>query len=138
MPCTITLICFEVDRASTSKIGSSARLAEKILNHEGGSRAFYRGFGPNLLGNSVSWALYFAFYDALKNGISCFRSDTRPLSYQDYFLASGIAGMCKNSDPIHKQVSVVRYRDVDNYLHKPDMGHKNSNAFNSSRAYRSI
>lgn len=56
---------------------------------------------PNMIGNSVSWALYFLFYGNVKDLIRAARSRTNPstklgkqeLSSSDYFAASGIAGV---------------------------------------------
>lgn len=61
-------------------------------------RAFYRGLMPNMVGNSISWALYFAFYGRTKDLIRSTRPYTREtgareLRSSDYFLASGIAGV---------------------------------------------
>ena len=55
--------------------------------------AFYRGLVPNLVGNSVSWALYFLWYDKVKNGLSAYHGAENDLSYYDYFVASGAAGL---------------------------------------------
>ena len=62
---------------------------------------FYRGLMPNMIGNSVSWALYFMFYGNIKDLIRSARSQTNPstklgkqeLSSADYFLASGLSGV---------------------------------------------
>lgn len=73
---------------------------QNIARNEGGLRAFYRGLGPNIVGNSISWALYFVWYDRIKHEIQEYR---RPgigtgtgtetgLSYYDFFIASGAAG----------------------------------------------
>lgn len=43
----------------------------------------------NLVGNGVSWALYFAFYGRLKTSLEAHHGS---LSFYDYFLASGAAG----------------------------------------------
>jgi len=43
----------------------------------------------NALGNSISWALYFAFYGRLKAAIEAYQGS---LSYYDFFIASGAAG----------------------------------------------
>lgn len=59
---------------------------------EGGYQAVYRGLTPNLVGNSASWALYFLCYDQTKAFVSILRNGAE-LSYSDFFLASGTAGM---------------------------------------------
>lgn len=61
-------------------------------------RAFYRGLMPNMIGNSVSWALYFMWYGKIKDVIRATRpqvrvSGKRELGSSDYFLASGVAGV---------------------------------------------
>lgn len=64
-------------------------------------RAFYRGLMPNMIGNSVSWALYFMWYGNIKDLVRAARAagehgeqhgrDT--LTSSDYFIASGISGI---------------------------------------------
>ena len=66
---------------------------QQILRDEAGFRALYRGLSPNLVGNSVSWALYFLWYDQIKHAMVANHGRRQPLSYYDYFLASGTAGM---------------------------------------------
>ena len=53
------------------------------------------------MGNSVSWGLYFLWYDKAKHGISTYRGGGQGLSYYDYFLASGTAGtLCLSQKPV--------------------------------------
>ena len=64
-------------------------------------RGFYRGLMPNMLGNSVSWALYFMWYGNIKDLIRASRARISPstklgkqeLRSSDYFLASGLSGI---------------------------------------------
>ncbi|KAI0398078.1 mitochondrial folate carrier protein [Xylariaceae sp. FL0594] len=60
--------------------------------------ALYRGLTPNLLGNASSWASFFFFKRRIENAIldvkGSARGDRASLSPRDYFLASGLAGMC--------------------------------------------
>ena len=62
-------------------------------------RSFYRGLMPNMIGNSVSWALYFMWYGNIKDLIRAAReSESIPLEQRglrsaDYFLASGTSGI---------------------------------------------
>ncbi|EGE86069.1 mitochondrial folate carrier protein Flx1 [Blastomyces dermatitidis ATCC 18188] len=72
----------QVDRFSSSRIGSSLRIARGIARHEGGIIAgFYRGLTPNLVGNST---LY----------MSCMgRGRKEGWGSLDYFVASGVAGV---------------------------------------------
>lgn len=39
--------------------GNSFRILRNIVREEGRYSALYRGLMPNMIGNSVSWALYF-------------------------------------------------------------------------------
>lgn len=84
-----------VDReSSTQHLGASIRTARGLIrSKEGALTAFYRGLSPNLLGNSVSWAIYFVSYDKLKSGIQAYHGQSYRLSYYDFFLSSGAAGM---------------------------------------------
>jgi len=82
----------QVDRTSLSQLGSSRRILRSIIRDEGGFSALYRGLAPNLVGNSVSWALYFMWYDKIKHLISTHHVAGEGLSYYEYFLASGTAG----------------------------------------------
>lgn len=81
-----------VDNARSTRLGSSARVAQAVLRHEGGWTALYRGLTPNLIGNSTSWALYFLWYGELKKSISSLHGRRETLTPYDYFFASGIAG----------------------------------------------
>ncbi|PPJ51331.1 hypothetical protein CBER1_08624 [Cercospora berteroae] len=59
-------------------------------------RAFYRGLMPNMIGNSVSWALYFMWYGNIKDLVRAARHSSTgqaTLHSSDYFLASGISGI---------------------------------------------
>lgn len=56
-------------------------------------RSFYRGLMPNMVGNSVSWALYFMWYGNIKDMVRSARGGSRELKSSDYFLASGISGI---------------------------------------------
>lgn len=84
---------YPVDRESPSQFGGSLRLVRRIVRNEGTVSAFYRGLTPNLVGNSLSWALYFVCYDRIKHGIRSYRGvENGGLSYYDFFIASGTAG----------------------------------------------
>ncbi|KAJ5166518.1 uncharacterized protein N7482_005299 [Penicillium canariense] len=83
----------QVDRSTSSRLGSSLRIIRGITTHEGGFTAFYRGLAPNLIGNSTSWGLYFLCYSSLKGAICTYRAQEEwMLTSSDYFLASGGAG----------------------------------------------
>lgn len=76
---------FAVDRYSST----SARIVQNIVQTEG-LKAFYRGCGVNVIGNSASWSLYFVLYGKIKGEIEGYRGS---LSYYDFFFASGSAGV---------------------------------------------
>ncbi|KAI4185545.1 MAG: hypothetical protein L6R41_004053 [Letrouitia leprolyta] len=82
----------QVDRTSTTPFGTSLRLARGIIQNEGLSKGFYRGLSPNIVGNSVSWALYFFWYSRIKLVLGHYHASNNGLSYYDYLLASGTAG----------------------------------------------
>ncbi|KAF2861949.1 mitochondrial carrier [Piedraia hortae CBS 480.64] len=54
-------------------------------------RNLYRGIAPNLLGNSVSWGLYFLFYARVKDGLASYRHGR--LTTGDFFVSSAVAGL---------------------------------------------
>jgi solute carrier family 25 folate transporter 32 len=59
-------------------------------------RAFYRGLMPNMIGNSVSWALYFMWYGNIKDLVRAARASStgeHELRSSDYFIASGVSGI---------------------------------------------
>lgn len=78
---------------------SIAREAAQNGGHAGASkvndvmRSFYRGLMPNMIGNSVSWALYFMWYGNIKDLVRSARGSGTQLRSSDYFLASGTSGI---------------------------------------------
>ncbi|GAB7342478.1 hypothetical protein MBLNU457_g0676t1 [Dothideomycetes sp. NU457] len=85
----------QLNWARRSQFGDSWRVVQGILRDEGSWTALYRGLMPNMLGNSVSWALYFLWYGNIKDAIRNARgtNDSRVLTSSDYFLASGASGI---------------------------------------------
>lgn len=82
-----------MDRHSSSRIGSSIRVSRGIFHNEGGLFGFYRGLTPNLVGNSVSWGLYFLWYGNIKDVLDTVRGSRQGgLTSLDFFIASGSAG----------------------------------------------
>ena len=81
--------------AAEGKGTSSSLRFDKVVQN------FYRGLMPNMIGNSVSWALYFMWYGNIKDLIRAARARTNPstklgkqeLRSSDYFLASGLSGI---------------------------------------------
>lgn len=49
----------QVNWDKKAQLGDSLRIVKNIAKNEGSYVALYRGLMPNMLGNSVSWALYF-------------------------------------------------------------------------------
>jgi solute carrier family 25 folate transporter 32 len=101
----------QIEQNERSRPGGSLRVMRRIAREgvdsstrmriAGVVQNFYRGLMPNMIGNSVSWALYFMFYGNVKDLIRAGRSRTNPstklgkqeLSSSDYFVASGVAGV---------------------------------------------
>ena len=86
---------------------------------------FYRGLMPNMIGNSVSWALYFLFYGNIKDLIRSARARTNPstklgkqeLSSSDYFLASGASGIL--TAVLTNPIWVIKTRMLSTARHTP-------------------
>jgi len=58
-------------------------------------RALYRGLSPNLVGNAVSWRLYFMWHDQIKQLVSQGKGEIGhgpPLNAGGYLLAAAAAG----------------------------------------------
>ena len=86
-----------VDVSAKTRIGSSLHVLRGILHNEGPTRlsALYRGLTPNLLGNSLGWALYFLWYRQAQDVIRSYRgySVNQQLSSLDYLTASAASGV---------------------------------------------
>ncbi|KAK2848531.1 hypothetical protein FQN49_005634 [Arthroderma sp. PD_2] len=119
-PLDIVKTRLQVDRFSSSRIGNSLRIIRGISQNEGGLRAFYRGLTPNLVGNSVSWGLYFLWYGEMKELLSVSRGDgsgAGGLSSLDYFLASGTAGVLTTI--LTNPIWVIKTRMLSTGAHVP-------------------
>jgi len=107
-PFDIVKTRLQIEQNERSRPGGSFRAIKRIALEGGNAngatgivRSFYRGLTPNMVGNSVSWALYFMWYDYVKGVIRTTRARTAPstklgkqeLKGSDYFLASGISGI---------------------------------------------
>lgn len=86
--------------ASTIGVGGNGRAVGMGASMKAAStsdviRSFYRGLMPNMIGNSVSWALYFMWYGNIKDLVRATRGagDSSDLRSSDYFLASGLSGI---------------------------------------------
>lgn len=74
------------------QIGEEARVDGQKHGHSTRyMRAFYRGLMPNMVGNSVSWGVYFLWYANCKELLR--NTHGGDLRSSDYFLASGISGI---------------------------------------------
>ena len=105
----------QIERNAKARPGSSWRVIRQIASEavqdsshgtalrtafandsQGVVKAFYRGLMPNMMGNSVSWALYFMWYGNIKDLVRSARATNTgqsQLRSSDYFIASGIAGV---------------------------------------------
>ncbi|KAK3710589.1 mitochondrial FAD carrier protein flx1 [Vermiconidia calcicola] len=106
-PFDIVKTRLQIEQNERSRPGGSWRVMRRIAAEGGGTRGsplfwnFYRGLVPNMIGNSVSWALYFMWYDNVKSVIRAGKARTSPstklgkqeLRPSDYFLASGLSGI---------------------------------------------
>lgn len=48
-----------MDRTHKPRWGNSFLILRNIVHDEGSVKALYRGLMPNMIGNSISWGLYF-------------------------------------------------------------------------------
>ncbi|KAF2238601.1 mitochondrial carrier [Viridothelium virens] len=71
-----------------------------------------------MIGNSVSWALYFLWYGNLKEMLVSLRGENAQLSSSDYFIASGVSGIltaaCTNP------IWVIKTRMLSTARNAPD------------------
>lgn len=96
----------------SSRWGGSFLILRQVVREEGRYIALYRGLMPNMVGNSVSWALYFLWYipssllfkfnadlKRYRNAKDLFQAWKGPdvkLTSADYFISSGAAGIVSN------------------------------------------
>ncbi|KAJ9661713.1 mitochondrial FAD carrier protein flx1 [Coniosporium apollinis] len=83
----------QLDQTHRPQWGNSFHLMRNIVRDEGSYAALYRGLMPNMIGNSVSWGLYFLWYRNLKDVFQSWRGHNAHLTSLDYFLASGLSGV---------------------------------------------
>lgn len=96
----------QIEQNEKSRRGDSFRVMRAIAReaavhggHDGVARindsirSFYRGLMPNMIGNSVSWALYFMWYGNIKDLVQSARGSGNQLTSSDYLLASGLSGV---------------------------------------------
>lgn len=104
----------QIEQTGKARAGNSWRVIQKIAREgavlntaQGVQKAFfkdgnqvvknfYRGLMPNMIGNSISWGLYFMWYANIKDLIASARgtgTDRKKMNSSDYFLASGVSGI---------------------------------------------
>ncbi|KAI5281200.1 hypothetical protein KEM54_003364 [Ascosphaera aggregata] len=101
-PLDIVKVRLQVDHLRASHLGNTFHVARDIFLNEGRIAGFYRGLTPNLIGNSISWGLYFFWYDRIKDGLHSIHGESVAaaqggLGSMDFFLASGISGVLTSS-----------------------------------------
>lgn len=74
------------------KIFSVPRELRRIWAADGLRKGLYRGFSANFLGSTLSWGLYFAFYNMVLEVTRKSETPSRRSSLE-YFFASGSAGL---------------------------------------------
>lgn len=126
--------------SQVSARGGSLRVIRTIaqegrgIGANGVVKSFYRGLMPNMIGNSVSWALYFMWYGNIKDLVRSARGgSSRRLRSSDYFLASGIAGIL--TAVFTNPIWVIKTRMLSTARHAP--GAYRSIAHGTFELYRS-
>ena len=116
----------QVEQNARARPGGSVRVlrliaSEAASSNDGMLRAFYRGLMPNMIGNSVSWALYFMWYGKIKELIGDVRvagtGETPELRSADYFLASGLSGVL--TAVLTNPIWVIKTRMLSTARHAP-------------------
>jgi len=103
-PLDIVKTRMQIHRSSAARPEglTTVSLLRKLLQGPNPISSLYRGLTPNLLGSASSWASFFFFKVRVEDAIRAFKSPsgafdhaacTTPLSPQDYFLSSGLAGL---------------------------------------------
>lgn len=127
----------QLDQRNT-RWGSSWKILRKIVRDEGNVTALYRGIMPNMIGNSVSWALYFLWYVPIpyKRAIWMELIEVQVSEYQ------GLLPGAKRAEraTFFERLS-TGFRDIwrfDSGLHKSNMGHKDTNDIYRGECARSV
>lgn len=91
---------FELLHLVVSGVANDAKAAASALHHKRPMayyylQQWYRGVGPNLLGNAAAWSIYFTLYAEYKNILSrnSRGSKNGELDGASYFGASALAGL---------------------------------------------
>jgi len=80
-----------VNQGARANIGGSITIVRDIIRKDGALQGLYRGLTPNIIGNSISWGLYFMWYKNIKDLFGTYRPDGK-LTGTDTFFAAGAAG----------------------------------------------
>ncbi|KAI1165247.1 mitochondrial folate carrier protein [Nemania serpens] len=85
-------------QGATSPALTTVSVIRKLTRTPHPVAALYRGLTPNLIGNGSSWASFFFFKARAENAILALKGrspadSVTALTPQDYFIASGVAGM---------------------------------------------
>ncbi|KAH9910092.1 mitochondrial carrier domain-containing protein [Xylariomycetidae sp. FL2044] len=78
--------------ANTNTLNTFSLLGKMFKNNRP-VVAMYRGITPNLIGNASSWAVFFYCKKRTEHALSRFKGTAKPLSPQDYFVSSTVAGV---------------------------------------------
>ena len=87
---------------------------------------------PNMVGNSVSWGLYFMWYGNIKDFVRTARGSEAQLRSSDYFLASGLSGIL--TAVFTNPIWVIKTRMLSTARHTP--GAYRSITHGTSELYR--
>lgn len=79
-------------------LDTSHAVKQAVLGNNGKQiiQNFYRGLMPNMIGNSISWGLYFMWYSNVKDLIAAARgsgTNRKKMNSSDYLLAAGASGV---------------------------------------------
>jgi len=144
-PFDIVKTRLQIEQYSKSRAGGSWRVVQTIAREaaQGGGhsgalkssdvvRSFYRGLMPNMVGNSVSWGLYFMWYGNIKDFVRTARGSEAQLRSSDYFLASGLSGIL--TAVFTNPIWVIKTRMLSTARHTP--GAYRSITHGTSELYR--
>lgn len=113
-PLDIIKTRMQLDTSTHPLRNSTQSVLRDILRNEGPTRitALYRGLSPNLVGNSISWALYFLWYKQGQDLVRYTRGYTpdQRLTSADYIAASAGAGIL--SSILTNPIWVVKTRMI--------------------------
>lgn len=134
---------FQVDSSRKTRTvwGGTVRAFKDVVRHEG-ALGLWRGLSPNFWGATLSWGLYFWWYDHIKRWMrgSSAKPDQQQIRLHagQHLSAAGLAGTII-SEPTLTSVRLkpctTNSRGADRGWHKPAMGHQDSHV--CSKGFRS-